>query len=127
MILSEEELIVKDFEDSINEFKKSLTILNKCIETKTELKFHNINNIMKLIKYIALNLFKEYWQKEKAHQNTSGVKSKYNELISLIQEYDKTIFLYKEKFPNSKIESFRQTMKRFNTGKVSVKTEIFNY
>lgn len=126
-MINEEELIARDFDNNIKEFENSIIVLNKSLKTNCELKTHNIEKIMSSIKYIANSLFKEYWEKEKAHQNTSSVKEKYFKLMNLIKEYDTLLLKYKEKFPNSNIESFRQTMRRFNTGKVSVKTEIFNY
>ena len=56
------------------------------------------------------------------------VKEKYKELKKRIEKYDILLTFYIKNHPEQNIESFRQTMKRFNTGKVSVRTfKYFNY
>lgn len=127
-MINEEELEVKDFDVYLNKINTSINYLEKIIKSEASISNHDIDGLKNFIKDIALKITKEYMIKEKAHQNTSTVKEKYKELKKQIEKYDVLLSFYIKKHPEQNIESFRQTMKRFNTGKVSVRTfKYFNY
>jgi len=56
---------------------------------------HNDNNLTLALNNISKEITKEYFIKEKAHQNTSIVKQKYEELLKEITKYNRILNLYK--------------------------------
>ena len=123
LILVEEELRKEDFNEHINKIDFAINNIKTILKNGDKIAKHDIVKIQEYIKEVSNKITKEFYEKEKAHQNTSSVKEKYNELKEKIELYDKLLTIYISKHQDEKIETFRQTMRRFNTGKVSVKTK----
>jgi len=123
LILVEEELRKEDFNEYINKIDFAINNIKTILKNGNKIAKHDIFKIQEYIKEVSNKITKEFYEKEKTHQNTSSVKEKYNELKEKIELYDKLLTIYISKHPDEKIETFRQTMRRFNTGKVSVKTK----
>ena len=113
----------EDYDKYINIFvnaKKKLEIL---ISQKRDIRHYN-NKIIDIFEELRKTLIKSYSLKEKTHQNTTLVKSKYNNLIKAIFDYNNVLNDYK-RVNNLDIKTIGDAFRALgqNTAKSSVFTE----
>lgn len=93
-VLNEERADSESIDKYISMFNKGIEVINTALKNGKSIE-HNDNNLTLALDNISKEITKEYFIKEKAHQNTSIVKQKYEELLKEITKYNRILNLYK--------------------------------
>jgi len=116
----------EDYDYFINKFVDGKEKLEGFIN-KNEPFNHLNNNMILTFEKLKTTLLKSYYIKEKAHQNTSLIKEKHNQLTKAITDYNQVLNSYKIK-TGKDIQTignmFNQFYKKDTKGKGSVNTEV---
>ena len=92
--INEERADSESIDKYISMFNEGIEVINAALKNGKSIE-HNDNNLTLALDNISKEITKEYFVKEKAHQNTSIVKQKYEELLKEITKYNRILNLYK--------------------------------